>query len=652
MRFWRSCDDLQTRRAVRALWLLLGCCAACQRTPAPRAPSAVIKHEPRRAASRSERRQAVEQNEDEAQAEAAAAPAEPIEPAPVAGAGQVLVFRAGEPVDVISRSEADAAGLWTLDLGSDWVPALFRSSPTLPHRYESVFVELANGRFDDGPEGRRAAQERYLEPHGIPPSLALLQRRFAALAANKCAGELALTPLRKFKGAVGEEGTWPELPKEVVAALQGRLACEGHLRVPPSGELDQDTRRALEEFERRNRIYARASLQGETLAALRAEPLELERRALLRVLVERALLDLGIIEDGTAYGSLPKQGGVSQAESARDLVRDLEKHIRETFGLQTVAGARAFYARLDGVLSTPHYQLGIPPIELPEYYAADMDLWVEIDRGDLYYEFPFDAEGKPIPFQIERGPTMALFVRQGERVWPLIEYHTTIGGWRVRRQNGAVYWQYKESATGTRAWQRIVSAPVWLPPPSTPSETLVATFRRTADGAEFHALNLNIIGPSFASAYGLVAAYHQRIISRSDGVLKLGPDDGMRTHGSSDYTSIWRTVSSGCHRLHNHLAMRLLNFVLAHRSHRRAGHLRTSYHVRVSTPEIQDSVDITSTGYEFDLERPIEVHVLPGRVRGALKRPLQQRFPASENASAWPTILLTPTGPAYRTPEE
>ncbi|HEX6241582.1 MAG TPA: hypothetical protein VFZ61_11830, partial [Polyangiales bacterium] len=502
-----------------------------------------------------------------------------------------------------------------------------------------------NGRFDDGYEGRRAAQERYLEPHGIPPSLALLSRRFAALAARACLRQLDLTPLRKFKGATWDEGKTPEVAPEVVKALQSRLACEQHLRGTPSGELDAETRRALEEFERRNRIYARASLQGETLAALRTEPVELERRTLVRVLLERAVLDLGIIEDGSAYGAMPVRGP-KNVEPAPDLVRALEQRIIAVFGLDDVRGVQHFYARFEPSLAAAHAAVAIEPLPLPAYHAPDMELWLEIDRGDLYYEFPFDEAGKPLPFDLERGPTMTLYAQRGERVWPLVLYHTTIGGWRIRRENGKVFWQYKESKTGTRAWHRIVTAPVWLPPPATPSETLVASFRRTSDGSEFRALNLNLIGPSFASAYGLVAAYHQRIVSREGGELKLGPDDGMRTHGSSDYTSIWRTVSNGCHRLHNHQAMRLVNFVLRHRPHRAVGHVRTSYRTRVRTAGFEDHVDIKQTGYEFNLLRPMEVHVSPGRVRGELKQPLRTHVPAADDASAWPTFLLTPTGPA------
>jgi hypothetical protein len=120
----------------------------------------------------------------------------------------------------------------------------------------------------------------------------------------------------------------------------------------------------------------------------------------------------------------------------------------------------------------------------------------------------------------------------------------------------------------------------------------------------------------------------------------------MRTHGSSDYTSIWRSVSSGCHRLHNHLATRLLSFILAHRAHRRVGHLPTRYRLPVSAPGLKDVIDVTRTGYEFDLDRPLEVRVLPGRIRGQLQRPLRRLIPAAEDQASRPTLVVTPTAPS------
>ncbi len=636
------------RERTRALPLRTLCVAAalvlagagCRATP-PQAPPSLSSEEVLRPSVWAE----PEPEPEPAEAEAPApldAPPPAVESAPQAGPGEVLVYRAGEAVGAVPRHGATAAGLWVLDLGSHWVPSLFRSTPSLPNQYEAVFIELANGRFDESPEGRRASQDRYLEPHGIPPSVALLERRFRALRERPCVSGLDLRPIRLFGGAAWEDAEPPAVSGAVAAALQARLLCEEHLRRAPSGVLDDETRRALQEFERRSRIYARGSLQGETLEALRADPLEVERRALIRVLTERAVHDLAVIEDGSAFGAVPSRGA-SGLESVPDLIQRIQLRIVEAFGLQTVTGTERFYRRLAGAAEAAHHEVAIDALELPSYYSDDMDVWVEIDRGDLYYEFPFDESGRPLDLPIERGPTMTLFTREGDLVRPLVMYPTTIGGWRVRRQNGSVFWQYKESRVGVRAWRRIVSAPVWLPPASTPSETLVATFRRTSDGSEFHELNMNLVGPSFASAYGLVAAYHQAVGRGPEGEIELGRDDGMRTHGSSDYTSIWRTVSSGCHRLHNHLAMRLFNFVLMHRSHRRVGHRPASYRLRVSTPGFQDLIDVKRTGYEFALDRPLEVRVLHGRVRGELKRPLNKHIPAADDATAWPTILVTPS---------
>ena len=68
-------------------------------------------------------------------------------------------------------------------------------------------------------------------------------------------------------------------------------------------------------------------------------------------------------------------------------------------------------------------------------------------------------------------------------------------------------------------------------------------------------------------AYGLVAAYHQLYSEDTDGNVRLGGDQGIRMHGSVDYMSIMRRHSHGCHRLHNHIAVRLMSWVLAHRHH-------------------------------------------------------------------------------------
>ena len=51
----------------------------------------------------------------------------------------------------------------------------------------------------------------------------------------------------------------------------------------------------------------------------------------------------------------------------------------------------------------------------------------------------------------------------------------------------------------------------------------------------------------------------------------------MRAHGSVSYGSILRGTSHGCHRLYNHLAVRLTGFLVRHRAHIRRGSIPARY---------------------------------------------------------------------------
>ena len=130
-------------------------------------------------------------------------------------------------------------------------------------------------------------------------------------------------------------------------------------------------------------------------------------------------------------------------------------------------------------------------------------------------------------------------------------------------------------------------------------------------------MNLHEIGPSYASAYGLVAAYHSTFKEGDDGELEVSGDEGIRTHGSVDYMSIMQRHSHGCHRLHNHIAVRLMSFVLAHRPHKRMGQKNVGYKNVVKNTAEQDTseyeVKIDKSGYVFQLDRPVPVDVLNGQ---------------------------------------
>src|SRR5262249_52301050 len=141
-----------------------------------------------------------------------------------------------------------------------------------------------------------------------------------------------------------------------------------------------------------------------------------------------------------------------------------------------------------------------------------------------------------------------------------------------------------------------------------------------------YAINLHELDPSYASAYGLVAAYHARYKEGDDGELEIQGDEGIRTHGSVDYMSIMQRHSHGCHRLHNHIAVRLMSFVPAQRPHTRGGQKTAPKKTRVKNPaETDDSeyvIEIPKTGYIFQLKRPVPVEVFPGRVLGKRRTPI------------------------------
>ena len=140
-------------------------------------------------------------------------------------------------------------------------------------------------------------------------------------------------------------------------------------------------------------------------------------------------------------------------------------------------------------------------------------------------------------------------------------------------------------------------------------------------------VNYHETGPSYASAYGLVAAYHARVAWRDDGTSRTSGDVGIRSHGSVDYMSIMRRHSHGCHRLHNHIAVRLMTFILQHRRHRRVGHEPLAYTLPLQHEDERYELELTEGGYEFKLDNPIPVSVTTGRVLGSVTSPIDHPLP-------------------------
>lgn len=568
-----------------------------------------------------------------------------------------------------------------LDLGDEWTPYLFTESdgpgqPTFPHPYRPTYLALARGEYPDDYHGERAREDKYLELYGIPPTLTVLRERMEHVSDLTCVAGLDLGPLAEFDGYIGYEDSRRaqtqarrtaqaehfverqlaaqegrdlaslsleglsraeiELVNEwrrngqrfrVIDAIQKRLQCEGYFAGKGRfvrGALDWATHEAIAEFERRHRLLGWGNVSRETTAALRRSPMELEREAVIRVLTERAMHDAGIIEDGSvSRGSDGRPNTYPSADGTEVPIPNLEAAVRdrivEAFGLSTPESTLAFLRSLETIGA--RRTVGIRDVERPAYHGPDMDLHVEIDRGDVWYDFPYDEEGRERGQGVQRRPMLTLFVRYRGREIPLVRYGTTIGGWRTEFVDGNVMWAYKGSPPGSVLWERIVSAPIWMPPESSPPRSLLV---RTRNG---WAPNQHEVGPSYASAYGLVAAYHRPYVRDESGNIQLRGDQGIRTHGSVDYMSIARRHSHGCHRLHNHLAVRMMSYVLRHRPHQRRGEADVAYGRRIEFEGKTYSLSVTQGGYEFALARPVPVEVLPGRILGERTSPIDAVLP-------------------------
>jgi hypothetical protein len=256
-----------------------------------------------------------------------------------------------------------------------------------------------------------------------------------------------------------------------------------------------------------------------------------------------------------------------------------------------------------------------------------MELRVEIDRGDVWYELP-TWRGS-----IAHRPTLTLYARTagGEEI-ALVRWPTTIGGWKKEMgRRGRVGLRYKNSDVGKRLWRDVVASPAWLPPPMTPARSLV----RRATGAKKWLPDTDLLGPGYASAYGLVMLPHLRAVEAED--VLLWYDNGIRTHGSVSYHSILGSESHGCHRLFNHAAVQLASFLLQHRRHVLHGLVTRPFVHEFTWRGMKLRHPIPNRGFRYELTPPVEVEVLQGTVRGKIRR-VPQRLVSLTRPRAKPLV--------------
>jgi hypothetical protein len=555
----------------------------------------------------------------------------------------------------------------------------------LSNRYRQVFLGLANDTGDRDGQPLVEGEHNYLEPYGVPPTLSVLRARFledqarvqacSGVDFEKLKGAVSIPPRagkaeQKFAAKIAATAKKlelarqkaqaesldelaqkdPKLAKDVALVnryqaqrtsfpeVEKRLECEGMLVMNGTekgahvtGQFDEPMREAVIRFQHKNMLYDAAALRPDTMQALGRTPLENDYLALVRVLTERVVSAANILEDGSVDAlATKKHPGPPQYTNAkgekvpvRNLVDEALNATLEQLDLGTGDAALAFFQRHPAT-DFAKLRAAVKLAPVPEYYAPDMDLSVTIDRGDVFYDPPFDEQGKPVPQNRHHFPSMTLYVRYNGQKIPLVRWRTTVGGWRSEQaSNGYEYYRYKGSDVGPRVWRNIVSGPVWIAPPSTPIRTLVKWKR--VHGASQQVVNYDEVGPGYLSAYGLVAAYN--VVPGKNGAKDW--DNGIRVHGSSEILSIRNpdAYSHGCHRLMNHLAERLFSYVLRHRNMVVEGDKPLDFARQFLFNEDVFELRLPSRGYWYRLDPPLPVMVVEGTIAGKVKKPIQTYVP-------------------------
>jgi len=515
----------------------------------------------------------------------------------------VPLYEEGRPRPNPCREGSDRPTV--VNLQDDWTPgALGEEGLTPPPSYRARFVALANEQFGEGSDWESAKSDRYFELFGIFPSLGIIRARLLDEDRHRCHASVDDAGLR------GNSSTAP-----AITAAQAHLRCERLLVGGRDGVLDGATQAALRLYQRRHMLPSAATLDRETRQTMTTDSRELDFRTLLRALRERVVAATGLIEDGSARNAPePILGRWIESQEYRTVLRPapIPDGAPDLIARATEAAAVALGWLSPGAATEaiarplpPLVALRLPP--LPAYHGPAMRLRAEIDRGDVWTSFPLDAEGHRRPSPARRRPCLTLFAATDEGEVALVRWPTTIGAWKAEKTgDDEETLRYKPSPTGRWYWRELVAGPAWLPPPTTPDRELVQ--RR---GGAWIA-DVDGVGPGYRSAFGLAALLHQRPVTT--GAQPAYFDFGIRTHGSGNYRSILRGASHGCHRLFNHLALRLGSFVLAHEDHEPRGetieHFSRTLHWKGHTIHLR----VRSRGYVYRLKSPIPVDVLPGRI--------------------------------------
>jgi hypothetical protein len=561
---------------------------------------------------------------------------------------------------------AIAAGYTIVDFSDEWTPYIFapQTGPDgqpLTNRYRRIFLGLANDQLDEDGEPLAPGDKNYLELYGISPSLSVVRARFIADEQHPCHDQesadaldavetvtyvapaevaheqrriakireelekaRALAKLATLDAlAAAQPALAPKVKlvekraaeKPAMAAVERRLTCEGLLGPKPGekkptathhqpGVYDDAMRIAVRRFQQKHMIYEANYLRRLTVDALARPLLDNDYASFTRVVRERVVSAASILEDGTT--------------KAGNLVDDYTKIALDQLGFTDAATVLAFFKRHPAA-ELSHLQVAVKLPPRPEYYNDNMDLQIVVDRGDIWYDLPFDDKGNFHYPPRKKYPTLTVYTKVGGKLTALARWRTTIGSWRAEQaSDGYEYYRYKMSDVGPRVIRQVVSGPVWIAPASTPIRTLVK--HKAVNGKWMKVVNYDELGPGFLSAYGVVAGYF--VVPGQNGRPDF--DNGVRAHGSSDYLSIYSAdgFSHGCHRLPNHIAIRMYSYILQHRHKRIVGDSPMGFSRQFLFDDSVYEMRIPSRGYVYVLDPPLPVNVLEGNIMGDQKTPI------------------------------
>jgi hypothetical protein len=556
------------------------------------------------------------------------------------------------------------------------------------NNYRKMYVGLANNRIDADGERLRGHEKNFLELYGIPPTLEVIhdEWRTAVDEIQPCLDEAGFDPavFQRFSGVIAYRSSskgkkderkaawlrkslitkmkkarldtkdleaakdnpktakayasWRELQDQidVIDHAQRRFRCEklfntygGEGKFKP-GVFDNATTHALANFEKQHAVMGWGHFTNDNLPVLGRSQVESVYDRLERVITERVAAGAGILEDGSAAdwrGDFRWTDADGAEHPLPDLITEFTAATMTSLGLDDPEKAGKQLAVLSDLQSDGFESLlvAVRLPALPAYYSDDMDFEVVITRGDVWYDFPYAADGRKLAQPRKARPKFTLYTHYRDQKIPLVHWPTTIGSWRLEMFEGAEHYKYKNSDVGDRVWKDIVAGPTWIPPASTPPRELLK--RKWKDGGVKLMVNYDEMGPGYASAYGLVAAYHIREVKDEEGNVVKEIDNQIRTHGSVDYMSINRRFSHGCHRLYNMNAVRLFSFILMHREFNREGQMPLGFGRNFEHEDEEYTIKLATRGYRYRLAEPIPVNVTKGRIQGKRKKPIEGYVP-------------------------